>query len=92
MEIDIHFKDDSITPCKYSKGSSNSHTIPCQQMQYIASSSVIRISFTLDDLAQEETKVVVENRSVNNYGDSRQKFIDIPCEELYSASVRTDLR
>lgn len=100
MEVSLHFKDDKITPCKYSKGSSNSHTIPCQQIKYLVANGrtvpkntpVIQISFSPSDLLREDVKMVVSNRILDGYGDSSQKYIEIPCEELYDASVRTDMR
>jgi hypothetical protein len=100
MKISLHFKDDKITPHKHGKGGSNSHVIPCQQMQFSTANGrvaakntpVICISFSPQDMLEEDVKRVISNRKIDGYGDNPQQYIEIPCDELYSASVRTDKR
>lgn len=100
MKISLHFKNDKITPCKWAKGSSNTHTVPCQKMEYSVSNGrltpnntpVVSISFSPSDLLDESVKLVILNRKIGGYGDSIQKYIEIPCSELYGAEVRTDMR
>lgn len=88
--IHLHFKNGSKTPFKGAKSGSNVHNIRCQQMQFTG--NCIRISFSPEDLKDGDVKRVLTGRKLNEYGDSKQKFIEIKCSELYDATVRTDMR
>ena len=88
--IHLHFKNGNITPFKGAKSGSNTHNIRCQQMQF--TDNCIRISFSPEDLKDRDVKRVLTGRKLNEYGDSKQKFIEIKCSELFDATVRTDMR
>lgn len=72
MNVSLHFKDDNITPCKWMKGSFNTHNIPCQQMQFGVSNGnllpkgipYIRLSFSPSDLQDKDVKLVILNREI----------------------------
>lgn len=90
MEIYLHFNETSKVERRFSSVSSNCHTLPCQSMTY--RDEKVIISLSPSDLLDPSTILVVGKMDVKQFGDSIQKYVEIPCRELHSAQVRTGMR
>lgn len=90
MEVAIHYKDKNYPENIYAEGSSNYHVVPCQQMQFV--NGFIEVSFSPKDLKDPKVILMTKDMELFHYADSTQKYIKLPCEWLYSAKVRTDMR
>lgn len=90
MRVHLHFKEHSITPNLPNHHGSNSHTIDAWRMGFHTCKlgvPAVVISLTPESLATEETQRVTAGREIFNYSGHRCKFIEIPCDELYSAET-----
>lgn len=91
LTVWLHFKPESITPHSNVRGlGSSSYTIICQKLEYHNENIVL--SFLPRDLDSKNVKQIILGRELKPYGDSTQKYIEIPITELYTATVRTNNR
>ena len=92
MKVSITFNSASIVPHKYNGGGTNYHTIPCQGVQYISDRNVVEVSFSESDISNDSVKMVISNRHIGTFGDSLNKWVEIPLSEIQYFTVRTEIR
>lgn len=90
MKVSITFNSTSITPNE--SFGTNYHTILCQGVSYISDRNTVQVSFSESDMLQDSVKTVISNRHVGTFGDSLQKWVEIPLSEVQYFTVRTEMR